>query len=193
MHLWVLLGHLSPLATGPYHESIHGPFDMVASLWSRTHHALLEEGPEWTGTRMKPWALLAQQWYSLILGLQLSWISDPSEPMTLHLKKTLEFWRSLKRALAAWEEGGSTTGAVAAATCHPRVLWPHSSTLVGREGLGGRRHWPENNGRGGHVAGPNNGEDDHMTHLEDVPTMRRRPTTNDMLLVRGPAYKIHLQ
>ena len=33
VHLWVFLGHLASLASGPNHESIHGPFDMFC--WSR--------------------------------------------------------------------------------------------------------------------------------------------------------------
>ena len=33
VHLWVFLGHFASLASGPNHESIHGPFDMFC--WSR--------------------------------------------------------------------------------------------------------------------------------------------------------------
>ena len=65
-------------------------------------------------------------------------------------------------------------------------FWPHSSTLVGRSGVGGGRDWLENNGRGGHVVAANNGEVGHMIRTwinEDLPALRRRQTTNDVLLV----------
>ena len=91
VHLRVLLGHLSPLAARPDHESIHRSLDMVARLWSRTHHLLLEDGANWARTRRREPFLPLLAKYIPIFGLQLSWILDPLEPRTSK-NKTLEFF-----------------------------------------------------------------------------------------------------
>ena len=181
VHLRVLLGHLSPLAARPDHESIHRSLDMVARLWSRTHHLLLEDGANWARTRRREPFLPLLAKYIPILGLQLSWILDPLEPRTSK-NKTLEFfWERIKvKQHGRWWKHNWSLGGSGLATLG---FWPiaqlwldggvWASTAIGWGTMGGVVTW----------ASPTMGRTvTWYTWInEDVPAMRRRPTNNDGL------------